>query len=201
MKQKREVRLNELHDQFLCQAFFVTNFHSQINVVVLVVCRCFVEWVKEEAHCFSHFFRYCILQMRFLVLRLMPYIIRLCAAAASFSSCSSLLANRGQCGTGHPLLWVCVCVCVCILFIHFDILHFPCNCLSQNFDLQLIAQLVFITPACFGCRSQYMHSWSVHWVFETEIFVLLKIKENSSSAVCLDATFSTVLIIRLCCTL
>jgi hypothetical protein len=58
MKQKREVRLNELHDQFLCQAFFVTNFHSQINVVVLVVCRCFVEWVEEEAHCFSHFFRY-----------------------------------------------------------------------------------------------------------------------------------------------
>jgi hypothetical protein len=49
MKQKREVRLNELHDQFLCQVFFVTNFHSQINVVVIVVCHCFVEWIGEEA--------------------------------------------------------------------------------------------------------------------------------------------------------
>jgi len=49
MQQKREVRLNELRDQFLCQVFFLTNFHSQINVVVIVVCHCCIERIGEGA--------------------------------------------------------------------------------------------------------------------------------------------------------
>jgi hypothetical protein len=46
VKKKKELRLNELQDLFFLSSFFFrTKFHSQINVVVIVVGYCFTEWL------------------------------------------------------------------------------------------------------------------------------------------------------------